>query len=151
MLRSIALLAACLVSLTALTCAAADAVPTEKPCQVAAKKRHKVVLQVSDNDPAKWNLTLNNVKNVQSAVGAANADIEIVAYGPGINMIKFDSLAGERIREAIASGVRVIACENTMANAKLTKDDMLPSLAYVPAGVLQLMQRQQEGYAYIKP
>jgi hypothetical protein len=51
----------------------------------------KVVFQVSDNDAAKWNLTLNNVRNVQTDLGADKVSIEVVAYGPGINMLKMDS------------------------------------------------------------
>jgi intracellular sulfur oxidation DsrE/DsrF family protein len=47
--------------------------------------------------------------------------------------------------------VRVFACENTMTNQKLVRADMLPRIAYVPSGVVQLMQRQQQGYAYIRP
>src|SRR5678815_4168392 len=67
--------------------------------------RSRVVMQVSDNDPAKWNLALNNAKNIQTDLGAANVDIEIVAYGPGINMLKADSVVGNRIDEALSSGV----------------------------------------------
>lgn len=113
--------------------------------------RQKVVFQVSDADPGKWNLTLNNAKNVQQDLGAANVDIEVVAYGPGIGMIRLESPVGNRVTEAMAAGVRVVACENTMKNMKLTRNDMLPSLGYVPAGVVELMQRQREGYAYIRP
>ena len=47
------------------------------------RKRNRVVIQVSDADPAKWNLALNNARNMQTDLGAANVDIEIVAYGPG--------------------------------------------------------------------
>ena len=48
-----------------------------------ASVRPKVVLQVSDADPAKWSLALNNAKNIQTDLGAANVDLEVVAYGPG--------------------------------------------------------------------
>lgn len=113
--------------------------------------RHKVVFQVSDPDPAKWNLTLNNAKNVQQDLGARNVDIELVAYGPGLGMLRLESPVANRVQEALASGVKIVACENTMTNMKLVKADMLPSLGYVPAGVVQLMQRQREGYAYIRP
>ena len=47
--------------------------------------------------------------------------------------------------------IKIVACENTMTNQKLSQDDMLPNLSYVPAGMVQLMQRQQQGYAYIRP
>jgi intracellular sulfur oxidation DsrE/DsrF family protein len=113
--------------------------------------RQKVVFQVSDADPAKWNLALNNARNVQQDLGAANVDIEVVAYGPGLGMLKLESTVANRVRDAMATGVKIVACENTMTNQKVTKADMLPSLGYVPAGVVQLMQRQREGYAYIRP
>ena len=112
---------------------------------------HKVVFQVSDADPAKWNLALNNARNVQQDLGSDKVAIEIVAYGPGIGMLKLDSVAGARVSEAMASGMSVVACENTMRNQKITRDDMLPKIGYVGAGVVQLMARQKEGYAYIRP
>lgn len=117
----------------------------------SAAGKAKVVFQVSDNDPQKWNLTLNNVKNLQADMGAKNVEIEVVAYGPGINFLKMDSAAGERVREALSHGVAVAACENTMQNQKLSKDDMLPGISYVPAGVTELVKRQQQGWAYIRP
>lgn len=113
--------------------------------------RPKVVLQMSESDPAKWNLALNNARNIQNDLGAANVDVELVAYGPGIGMLKADSIVGNRVGEALAAGVKVVACENTMQAQKLTKDDMLGKIAYVPAGVVEIMQRQQQGWAYIRP
>ncbi|HXZ47686.1 MAG TPA: DsrE family protein [Usitatibacter sp.] len=115
----------------------------------AAKQR--VVLQVSDAEPAKWNLALNNARNVVQDLGAGNVEVEIVAYGPGIGMIKNGSPVAQRIDEATLSGMKVVACENTMHAQKLTKADMLSGISYVPAGVVEIMKRQQEGWAYIKP
>ena len=115
------------------------------------QKRHKIVIQVSDNDPVKWNLALNNARNLQDDVGAANVDIEIVAYGPGIGMLKLESPSGSRVADAMKANVKVIACENTMRGQKLTRDDMLPALSYVPAGVTEIMTRQGEGWAYLRP
>lgn len=117
----------------------------------AGQKRHKLVIQVSDNDPAKWNLALNNAKNVQDDVGAANVDIAIVAYGPGIGMLKLESPAGSRVADAMKANVRVVACENTLRAQKLGRDDMLPAIAYVPAGVTEIMKKQAEGWAYLRP
>ena len=126
---------------------AADAASTS----AGTIKKSRLVLQVSDSDPGKWNLTLNNASNVQKDVGADNVDIEIVVYGPGIGMLKADSTAASRVNEALASGVKVVACENTMQAQKLSKADMLSNVGYVSAGVVELMQRQQEGWAYIRP
>ena len=115
------------------------------------QKRHKIVIQVSDNDPAKWNLALNNAKNLQDDVGAANVDIEIVAYGPGIGMLKLESPTASRVAEASKNNVVVIACENTMRGQKLTRDDMLSGIRYVPAGVTEIMTKQGQGWAYLRP
>ncbi|MDO9113388.1 MAG: DsrE family protein [Polaromonas sp.] len=115
------------------------------------QKRHKMVIQVSDNDPAKWNLALNNAKNLQDDVGAANVDIEMVVYGPGINMLKLESPTGSRVADAMKANVKVVACENTLRAQKLSREDMLPAISYVPAGVTEIMKKQGEGWAYLRP
>jgi intracellular sulfur oxidation DsrE/DsrF family protein len=119
--------------------------------QQAAAAKSKVVVQVSDGDAAKWNLALNNARNLQADLGAANVDIEIVAYGPGIGMLKADSVVGSRVDEALGAGVKVVACENTMRSQKLAKSDMLTGVGYVAAGVVEIVQRQQQGWAYVRP
>jgi uncharacterized protein len=117
----------------------------------ASEPREKVIFQVSDADPAKWNLALNNVKNVQQALGADKVDAEIVVYGPGIGMLKADSEVGNRVAEAKKAGVTIVACGTTMKGMKLTDADMLPNTAYVPAGVVEIMKKQKDGYAYVRP
>lgn len=119
--------------------------------QSAPAAQNRVVIQVSDNDPAKWNLALNNARNLQADLGAKNVEMEIVAYGPGIGMLKGDSVVGNRIGEAVGNGVKVIACENTMRSQKLQKADMLNGIDYVQAGVVEIMQKQQQGWAYLRP
>lgn len=143
MIRRI-LLTASLVTLGALLtgCATPGTSVTPKP---------RIVLQVSDNDPAKWNLALNNARNAQDDLGKDKVEIEIVAYGPGINMLKMEATTATRVSQAISSGIAIVACENTMTAQKINKADMNDAISYVPAGVIQLMKRQQQGWAYIRP
>jgi intracellular sulfur oxidation DsrE/DsrF family protein len=121
------------------------------PAISQAADKSKIVIQVSDNDTTKWNLALNNAKNIQKDVGADNVVIEIVAFGPGVNMLKAESEVGNRINDAVDTGVQVNACQNTMRNFKLSKEDMNTKVGYVPSGVVEIMQRQQQGYAYLRP
>lgn len=72
---------------------------------VQKSERYRVVLQVSDADPAKWNLALNNARNVQEDLGKGNVDVEIVAYGPGLNMLKSDSKVADRLAQARRLGL----------------------------------------------
>lgn len=126
--------------------------PAAKKAAGPKAARHKVIFQVSDADPKKWNLALNNARNVQTDLGKDNVDIEIVAYGPGIGMLKADSESANRVEEeALRVGVKVVACENTMTNQKLTKSDMINGISYVKAGVVELMLKQQQGWSYIRP
>lgn len=119
--------------------------------QTAATARNRAVFQVSDNDPARWNLVLNNMQNLRDGVGAEGIEIELVAYGPGLAMLKTDSAVKDRIAAAVKSGVAVNACQNTMSFMKLTASDMLTDVGYVPSGVVEVMKKQQQGWAYIRP
>lgn len=118
---------------------------------IAAAADLQVVLQVSDPDEAKWNLALNNARNLQADLGKANVDVEIVVYGPGIGMLKAESLVGNRITDSTAAGIRIVACENTMKAQKLKRDDMLASIEYVPAGVVEISRLQKQGWSYLRP
>ena len=129
----------------------AFAILTQSAESLAAQQKAKIVLQVSDNDPAKWNLALNNARNAQDDLGKDNIDIEIVVYGPGIHMLRMEATTATRVTQAIKSGISVVACENTMTAQKINKADMHDAISYVPAGVIQLMKRQQQGWAYIRP
>jgi len=140
-----------IASLAAFAALAALAAPGAHAQSTPGAKPNRVVMQVSDSDPGKWNLALNNAKNLQADLGAGNVEIEIVAYGPGIGMLKADSVVGNRIGEALGHGVTVSACENTMRGQKLVKADMLDGIGYVPAGVVEIMRKQQEGWAYLRP
>ncbi len=110
----------------------------------------RIVLQVSDGNVVTWNQALNVVGNLQQAYGK-DTEIEVVAFGQGINMLKFDAPVASRIADTQKSGVRVYACENSMARNKLKREDMDPDLIYVEAGVKQIITRQREGWAVLRP
>jgi uncharacterized protein len=114
-------------------------------------ERHKVVLQVSDNDPAKWNLALNNARNLQGALGKENVSVEIVAYGPGLNMLKTESKVADRLAHALDNDVGLLACENTMRNTKTEKAELYGGIGFVGSGVVHIIKRQREGWAYVRP
>ncbi|HYR00581.1 MAG TPA: DsrE family protein [Casimicrobiaceae bacterium] len=111
----------------------------------------KIVIQVSDGNPTTWNQALNVVGNLREAYGPGT-DIEIVAFGQGINMLKLDAPVASRLVDAQkAQGAKVYACENSMARQKLARDDMAPGLVYVRAGVEHIITRQREGWVNLRP
>ena len=112
--------------------------------------REHVVIQVSDDNVKTWNQALNVVKNLQAAY-KGNIDVEVVAFGNGIGMLQMDSAVGNRVNETIESGTKVVACQNTMKGHKLKPDDMLTKIGYVPAGVVEIVKKQNAGWAVIRP
>ena len=124
---------------------------TKAQAAVKASKKDKVVFHVTTDDPKYWNQSLNNMNQLQKVLGKDNVDIELVVNGFGIGMLKMESVVGNRVSEALAKGIKVVACEETMRGQKLTKDDMLGGIGYVPGGVIEVMQKQRDGYAYLKP
>jgi intracellular sulfur oxidation DsrE/DsrF family protein len=111
--------------------------------------KERVVIQVSSPEQRLWNQALNYVENLQDLYGKNNLEVEIVALGWGIGMLKFDSPLATRVSDALKSGARIHACEVTMRRQKLEKADMLPDIGYVPAGLGQIIRRQKEGWQYI--
>ena len=117
--------------------------------QVTTGGKEKVVIQVSTPEQRVWNQALNYVENLQTLYGKDNVEIEIVALGWGIGLLKFDSPMATRVAETLKRGATLQACEVTMNRQKLTPQDMLPDISYVKAGLGQIIKRQKEGWSYI--
>ena len=125
----------------------------------AGNKVHNIVFQVNDNDPKRMNLVLNNAANVDAYYKEAGEEvnIEIVAYGPGLMMlVNGKSPVQKRITsfEQNFDNISFKACGNThkKMSKKAGKNIKLISQAQmVPAGVVHLTQRQEEGWTYIRP
>ena len=137
---------------TSVLAAAAGAAASSLPAQAqTAVKKHRVVFHVTDGDAAKWNIVLNNAGNIQHDFGKDNVVIEIVTHGPGIDMLKAESKVGPRLAQALDRNIGLFACENTMRNAKVTKADMYGGISYAPSGVVHIVNRQEEGWVYLRP
>ena len=113
--------------------------------------RAQVVIQVSEDKPAVWNLALNNAENIQEALGKGNVDVEIVAYGPGLKMLLAESKVAPRLNKALDSNVGLLACATTMRKMKVEKADLIGGSTVVPGGVIRIMERQKQGWSYIRP
>lgn len=111
----------------------------------------KIVIQVSDGNPVTWNQALNVVGNLREVYGAGT-EIELVAFGQGINMLKLDAPVSSRVVDAQKSlGAKIYACENSMAKNKLARNDMAPDVVYIRAGVEHIITRQREGWVNLRP
>lgn len=126
---------------------------------IAGAADHKLVLQISDNDPQKMNTVLNvaaNVSRLYSEKGE-EVDIKVVAFNAGLHMLRPDtSPVSERISNFSASmpNVAFQACNNTReAMAKKSGKDV-PIFEFaevVPAGVVSIIELNEQGYTIVRP
>jgi len=117
-------------------------------------KKHKVVIQVSDDDPKVQAIALNNAVNVQKLMGIDNIEIEIVAYGPGLGLLTTKSKEAERVKSLALQDITFSACGNTMAKVEKKtgkKVQLTEGVKVVEAGVARIMELQEQGYSYIRP
>jgi intracellular sulfur oxidation DsrE/DsrF family protein len=127
----------------------------------AEGKPHRVTIQVDQNDPQVMNLALNNVNAVIEYYRTKNedVDIDVVAYGPGLHMLRADtSPVQDRIKHfkdmVFPGKIQFSACNNTkqgMEKAEGHAISVLPEAMVVPSGVVHLMELQEQGWSYVKP
>ena len=125
----------------------------------AEQKQHRLILQVNTNDAAAMSLALNNATNVAQYYEKAGepVKIEVVAFGPGLNMLRDDTSPVKARIETMALSTPEVsfkACGITRENMRKAEDKDIPIIAQaelVPSGVVRVMQLEEKGWSYVKP
>lgn len=111
-----------------------------------------VVIQVADADPAKWRLAIEQAAAVLDPEWNHGAfDVVVVAYGPGLGMLRSGSAVRDAVHESLARGIRFVACGNTMENYHVAANDLLPGVSVARAGAtFEILALERAGYAYVR-
>jgi uncharacterized protein len=123
------------------------------------KKEHHLILQVNANDPAAMNLALNNATNVSQYYQELGepVKIEVVAFGPGLHMLRDDTSPVKARIETMALSTPEVsfkACGNTQENMHKAENKdipIIPQAQLVKSGVVHIMELEEQGWTYIKP
>lgn len=115
---------------------------------------HKVVYQFNKADPEYHNAVLFSVGAMLRKYGD---DIKIVVtvIGPGIHILAKNPQrpVSDEVKQRVSSlaqyGVEFHACGNTLRALGWSEDDLLPFAQPVEVGAADLMELQEQGYAYI--
>jgi hypothetical protein len=77
--------------------------------------------------------------------------VEVVVHNKGISMLHAQktTLANE-LQSLKDRGVMFVACEQTLKQQKIEKSEILPLSGFVPRGLVEVIQKQEQGWAYIK-
>lgn len=115
---------------------------------------NKFVLQISDMDPSKQTLVLNVASNILKHYGQDQADVEIVAFGPGLRLLFQDNSNSGRIDGLVDSGVRFFACQNTINNMSKIIGEPLKVNTHASSGkggIVRIKELVDQGYMLAKP
>lgn len=112
---------------------------------------YKVVFHIDES--SRWELLLKNVSNLAQHIEFSASEVEVLANAEAVREYRKNSAAPllDRMDTLAAAGVRFAACSHALSGLGISSEELLPFVQVVPAGVLELVERQADGYAYIKP
>ncbi len=143
-----------LPALLSLSLLMSNAAVMAEETQEGFEAKHKVVIQISSDDPRTHQIALNNALNLQKDLGIDNVAVEVVAYGPGLKLFTGRSPESMRVPSLAQQNIRFSVCGNTISQltAKMGHPPtLIEGVKVVPGGVVRIVELQEQGYAYIRP
>ena len=124
------------------------------PLQDKPFAEHKLVLQLSDGDPRKQALVISVANNLLKHYDPDKVAIEVVAFGPGIELLRAESARRKQVESLIAQGVRFDVCLNTVDTIEREtgrRPEIMPGATPVQVGVGQILFLTENGYTLVRP
>jgi intracellular sulfur oxidation DsrE/DsrF family protein len=140
--------------LTLMLALAAPAARAQAPLQDKPFAEHKIVLQLSDNDPKRQALVISVAYNLLKFYDPDKVAIEVVAFGPGIDLLRTDNANRKLVESLIAQGVRFDVCLNTVDTVERDtgkRPEIIPAATPVQVGVGQILLLTENGYTLVRP
>jgi uncharacterized protein len=126
----------------------------QAPLQDKPFAEHKVVLQLSDNDPRRQALVISVAYNLLKFYDPDKVAIEVVTFGPGIDLLRPDNDSRKLVESLVAQGVRFDVCLNTVDTVEREtgkRPDIIPAATPVQVGVGQILLLTENGYTLVRP
>lgn len=115
----------------------------------SSQANHRIVIQFNEADSVSQVRAVMQVENIRNIW--ADAQIELVCMGGGIDLLmKKNSKVSNKVADWTAKGVTFAACNNTMMVRNVKKEDLLPQAVVVPAAVIELATKQEQGWSYFR-
>lgn len=115
-------------------------------------KSYKALFILDDSSPQKMHMILHNIENsLDDPRLNGKLQVELIAFGPGVKLYLKSSHMDTLLLPLVKRGVIFAECENTMRNAKLSKDQLWPFVSYVPSGNGEIIIRESQGWVGIHP
>jgi len=114
---------------------------------------YRAVFHVDLDDAKPLTIALTNAGNMLRAIPEKHYDLIILFNGPAVTLLQSEQCAPyrEEIRQLQQAGVSFKVCRNALNRFNINPDSLIEGCEIVPAGIVTLIELQQDGYAYIKP
>ncbi len=114
---------------------------------------HHLVLQLSDRAKDKQELVLSVAYNLLTAYSPDKIAIEVVAFGPGVDLLRIESPERARIDSLISQGVQFDICMNTVDTLEREGKhvNINPKAVKVQVGVVRILELADKGYTLVRP
>jgi intracellular sulfur oxidation DsrE/DsrF family protein len=115
---------------------------------------HRIVLQLSDNAAEKQSLVISVAYNLLKLYDPDKVAIEVVAFGPGIDLLRSENTNRKLVESLAAQGVRFDVCLNTVDTIEREtgkRPDILSVAIPVQVGVGQILALTENGYTLVRP
>ena len=113
-------------------------------------KDYKIVFDITSKDTNIHKAVIRWCNEIKGAY--PDAQLEIVYYGQSLEMITQGKsvVAGDVSRLANDKNVSFKVCSIAMKRWNIDTSQLLPGVTTVPDGIYEILQKQREGYGYIK-
>ena len=115
-----------------------------------ASHAHRVIFVVTSPDHDDWSSAMVLADHYLAGIKPETAEVEVLAYGPGIDILKTGAETAGQMAAGQKLGIHFVACENAMRAHHIAKTELLPGVTTVPSGVVDLVQKQEAGWSYVK-
>jgi hypothetical protein len=128
----------------------------EPQAQLADKPfaEHRIALQLSDNDPKKQGLVISVAYNLLKFYDPDKVAIEVVTFGPGIDLLRPENANRKLVESLVAQGVRFDVCLNTVDTIEREtgkRPEIIAVATPVQVGVGQILSLTENGYTLVRP
>lgn len=124
------------------------------PLQDKPFAEHRIVLQLSDNDPRKQGLVISVANNLMKFYDPDKIAVEIVTFGPGIDLLRPENPNRKAVESLVAQGARVDLCLNTVDTIEREagkRPEFIAAATPVQVGVAQILFLTENGYTLVRP
>ena len=117
---------------------------------LAQEKPVKIVFDVTSSNTKVHESTIRHVKAMSNAY--PDSKFEVVMYSGAMDMVLKDkSVVAEDLKMlAKKDNIDFVICQGTMKRHDVDSDDLISGVRSVPDGILEIIEKQKEGWGYIK-